>query len=178
VYARARYLNSIHGQWTQPDPLGFVDGPNRYAYATNGPTRWTDPTGQYIQALSVVAWTFLMVSLGAMTFTALTMGIIAMSDPNRAELDDLARVMAGLAIAAWVSAVVAVATGGPASIAMFAVIMQLSTVALVGYSLWCVYVAFYGGGSGRAVAICIRNIIDYFQRGRNPMELLKPANCG
>jgi RHS repeat-associated protein len=45
VYARARYLSSVHGQWTQPDPLGLLDGVNRYQYAHDGPTRFSDPTG-------------------------------------------------------------------------------------------------------------------------------------
>jgi hypothetical protein len=47
VYSRARYLNSIHGQWTQPDPLGFADGLDRYAYVQDSPTGRTDPLGLF-----------------------------------------------------------------------------------------------------------------------------------
>jgi RHS repeat-associated protein len=54
VYARNRYLSTVTGTWNRPDPMGFVDGPNVYAYAKNGPTRWSDPTGQFIIAVPPV----------------------------------------------------------------------------------------------------------------------------
>ena len=34
------------GRYTQPDPLGFVDGPSVYEYAKGSPQRWVDPTGR------------------------------------------------------------------------------------------------------------------------------------
>ena len=33
------------GTWLTPDPLGFVDGPNLYAYVNNNPLIYTDPYG-------------------------------------------------------------------------------------------------------------------------------------
>ena len=33
------------GRWLSEDPLGFVDGPNRYAYVRNNPIRYLDPSG-------------------------------------------------------------------------------------------------------------------------------------
>jgi RHS repeat-associated protein len=33
------------GRYTQPDPLGFVDGPSVYGYAGGSPQRWVDPNG-------------------------------------------------------------------------------------------------------------------------------------
>jgi RHS repeat-associated protein len=34
------------GRYTQPDPLGFVDGPSVYGYAKGSPQRWVDRDGQ------------------------------------------------------------------------------------------------------------------------------------
>jgi RHS repeat-associated protein len=36
------------GRYTQPDPLGFVDGPSVYAYAGSNPLVGVDPTGQFL----------------------------------------------------------------------------------------------------------------------------------
>jgi RHS repeat-associated protein len=36
------------GRYTQPDPLGFVDGPSVYGYAGGSPQANTDPTGENI----------------------------------------------------------------------------------------------------------------------------------
>jgi RHS repeat-associated protein len=33
------------GRWISEDPLGFADGPNRYAYSRNAPTTTVDPDG-------------------------------------------------------------------------------------------------------------------------------------
>jgi RHS repeat-associated protein len=40
-----RFYDPTTGRYTQPDPLGFVDGPSRYAYALNSPLMYTDDTG-------------------------------------------------------------------------------------------------------------------------------------
>ena len=34
------------GRYTQPDPLGFVDGPSVYGYAKGSPVKSVDPDGQ------------------------------------------------------------------------------------------------------------------------------------
>ncbi|WP_167369241.1 RHS repeat-associated core domain-containing protein [Pseudovibrio denitrificans] len=46
-----RHYDSTLGRYTQPDPLGLVDGPNRYAYARNSPAMYTDPRGELAPAL-------------------------------------------------------------------------------------------------------------------------------
>jgi len=45
IYYRARYYHPQIGRFTQKDPLGFIDGINRYAYALNSPTNFIDPSG-------------------------------------------------------------------------------------------------------------------------------------
>jgi RHS repeat-associated protein len=45
VYARNRYLSTVSGQWTQPDPLGQDAGPNYFSYVNDRPTAATDPLG-------------------------------------------------------------------------------------------------------------------------------------
>ncbi len=45
IYYRARYYHPHIGRFTQTDPLGFIDGINRYAYTLNSPTNFIDPSG-------------------------------------------------------------------------------------------------------------------------------------
>ncbi len=40
-----RHYDASLGRYTQPDPLGFVDGPSVYAYARNNPQMYVDPRG-------------------------------------------------------------------------------------------------------------------------------------
>ncbi len=42
---RARVLSPAIGRFLTRDPLGFVDGFNRYTYVKNNPLRWIDPSG-------------------------------------------------------------------------------------------------------------------------------------
>jgi RHS repeat-associated protein len=44
-YYRARYYDYYAGRFLQPDPLGYVDGFNLYAYVANNPLAWVDPFG-------------------------------------------------------------------------------------------------------------------------------------
>jgi len=46
VYMRARLYMPQLGRFAQPDPLGFVDSVNRYAYVRNSPQNYVDPTGK------------------------------------------------------------------------------------------------------------------------------------
>ncbi len=39
-----RNYDPVTGRYTQPDPLGFVDGPSVYAYGMNSPIKITDRT--------------------------------------------------------------------------------------------------------------------------------------
>jgi RHS repeat-associated protein len=41
-----RHYDASIGRYTQPDPLGFVDGPSQYAYARSGPQMFVDPDGR------------------------------------------------------------------------------------------------------------------------------------
>jgi len=40
-----RHYDPTLGRYTQPDPLGFVDGPSVYGYARNSPYRYVDSNG-------------------------------------------------------------------------------------------------------------------------------------
>jgi RHS repeat-associated protein len=44
-----RHYDPTLGRYTQPDPLGMPDGPNRYAYARNNPVMNVDPDGQRLK---------------------------------------------------------------------------------------------------------------------------------
>lgn len=51
-YAGARYYASWLGRWTSPDPAGFVDGPNLYAYCSGNPVSAADPSGTQTKPLN------------------------------------------------------------------------------------------------------------------------------
>lgn len=44
-FAPFRYYNPATARWNMRDPLGFVDGPNVYAYVAGNPVMNIDPTG-------------------------------------------------------------------------------------------------------------------------------------
>jgi RHS repeat-associated protein len=46
-----RHYDPSLGRYTQPDPLGFVDGPSVYAYAGNSPQVYVDPDGRFAQVI-------------------------------------------------------------------------------------------------------------------------------
>jgi len=41
-----RHYDPSLGRYTQPDPLGLVDGPSRYAYVSSDPMQMVDPRGE------------------------------------------------------------------------------------------------------------------------------------
>jgi RHS repeat-associated protein len=43
-----RHYDPTIGRYTQPDPLGFVNGPSVYSYAMSRPTIETDPNGLFV----------------------------------------------------------------------------------------------------------------------------------
>ena len=47
VYSRARYLSPSAGRWDRADPMGFIDGTDRYPYVRSRPTAVVDPTGLF-----------------------------------------------------------------------------------------------------------------------------------
>jgi len=46
-YFGGRYYDPEIGRWLTPDPLGFVNGPNMYAYVDNNPINEIDPYGLF-----------------------------------------------------------------------------------------------------------------------------------
>jgi RHS repeat-associated protein len=49
VYFGKRYYVPNIGRWVTPDPIGFADGPNRYAYVYNNPMSKFDLYGLFIE---------------------------------------------------------------------------------------------------------------------------------
>ncbi len=49
-----RHYDASLGRYTQPDPLGFVDGPSVYGYAGGSPYRYVDPSGRFFPALPFI----------------------------------------------------------------------------------------------------------------------------
>jgi RHS repeat-associated protein len=56
IYYRARYYDPTQRRFTQRDPIGMVDGVNRYAYVGNNPINYTDPTGELILNAVGAGW--------------------------------------------------------------------------------------------------------------------------
>lgn len=54
IYYRHRVYDPNTGRFTSEDPLGFVDGANRYVYCGNDPLNLKDPDGQYAQSMAAI----------------------------------------------------------------------------------------------------------------------------
>ncbi len=67
IYFGRRYYDPRLGRWLTTDPAGFVDSTNLYQYVFNNPFRYTDPDGQFVIAIPLVALTVktLVVALAA-----------------------------------------------------------------------------------------------------------------
>lgn len=55
IYMRARYYSVSLGRFLSPDPAGYADGPNLYAYAYNNPVNFIDPSGLAAEMAANVA---------------------------------------------------------------------------------------------------------------------------
>lgn len=51
-----RQYDPTTGRYTQPDPLGLVDGPSRYAYVVNDPLQQIDPRGTFLSQVLAQWW--------------------------------------------------------------------------------------------------------------------------
>ena len=51
LYFGERFYEPTLSRWLNPDPLGFADGPNLYAYVRNNPFIFSDPTGLFCIAM-------------------------------------------------------------------------------------------------------------------------------
>ncbi|WP_163836658.1 RHS repeat-associated core domain-containing protein [Spartinivicinus ruber] len=60
IYFRNRYYDPEIGRFTQADPMGFVDGVNRYAYVMNNPVMNVDPWGTWTKgaATNMTGWSY------------------------------------------------------------------------------------------------------------------------
>nr|MDT0662605.1 RHS repeat-associated core domain-containing protein [Micromonospora sp. DSM 115978] len=61
-YHRARYYHPALQRFISQDPIGYSGGGNLYAYASNSPTNYTDPTG-HLPFLVVIAGAFVVGAL-------------------------------------------------------------------------------------------------------------------
>lgn len=52
LYFGYRYYDPVIGRWITPDPAGFADGPNLYAYTHNRPLVYIDPDGRLVWFLA------------------------------------------------------------------------------------------------------------------------------
>jgi RHS repeat-associated protein len=48
TYMQARYYDPVIGRFLSPDPIGYKDGFNVYAYVRNDPVNGFDPTGAFL----------------------------------------------------------------------------------------------------------------------------------
>jgi len=53
-----RHYDPTIGRYTQADPLGLIDGPNRYAYVKNDPLQLVDPDGRESQSSTPIPLPF------------------------------------------------------------------------------------------------------------------------
>jgi RHS repeat-associated protein len=66
-YNHHRMYDPVTGRYTQPDPLGFIDGPSVYAYAKNSPFMYTDREGLAVCTYSITTHTLVCAPNGPPT---------------------------------------------------------------------------------------------------------------
>jgi RHS repeat-associated protein len=67
IYFGSRYYDPNAGRWLTTDPAGFIDSANLYQYVFNNPYRYRDPDGQFIIALPLLALTWKVLAVAAVT---------------------------------------------------------------------------------------------------------------
>ena len=63
-YYRARYYSATLGRFLQPDPAGYIDGLNLYAYVRNDPLNLVDPSGLAPQEGDWGRWDVMTAGIG------------------------------------------------------------------------------------------------------------------
>ncbi|MGA7615391.1 MAG: RHS repeat-associated core domain-containing protein [Thermoanaerobaculia bacterium] len=56
VYFRARWYDPSTATFATPDPMGYVDSSNLYAFAKNDPVNNSDPSGEIVPVLAYLGW--------------------------------------------------------------------------------------------------------------------------
>lgn len=80
VYARARWYDPSTGSFLSPDPKGYIDSSNLYAFAGGDPVNRRDPTGEFFDAAAAKVAAFAKTpagGTGAMAAAWLTLWIQA-----------------------------------------------------------------------------------------------------
>ncbi len=77
-YAPFRYLDPAVGRWLSQDPLGMVDGINKFSYALSSPVVHTDPLGLWVPLLLGI-WA--VVEAGLTAYDLISTGQ-TLADPN------------------------------------------------------------------------------------------------
>ncbi len=67
IYFGKRYYDPLLGRWLTTDPAGFADSSNLYQYVFNNPFRYRDPDGKFVIALPLLALTWKVVAVAAVT---------------------------------------------------------------------------------------------------------------
>lgn len=87
VYMRNRWMDPEMGRFLTPDPMGYVDEPNAYAYAGNDPSNSSDPLGLYEEDVHHYLTWYLARAAGFSETTAAAIGFQAQEldlDPRSA----------------------------------------------------------------------------------------------
>ena len=67
IHFGKRYYDPELGRWLSVDPMGFVDSMNLYQYVLNNPFYYTDPDGQFIFAIPLLALSWKVVAVALVT---------------------------------------------------------------------------------------------------------------